>query len=136
RDWRLTVGWLLSLVRGNIPYPVLVQTGEQGSGKSSGSKMLRSVVDPNTSPLRSTPKERRHLFISANNSWVQCFDNISGLPEWLSDHFSKLSTGGGLSTRELYTDDEEVLLDAKRPILLNGITDFVTKPDLIDRSIL
>jgi hypothetical protein len=86
--------------------------------------------------VRTRPREKRDLFIPASNSWVQCFDNISGLPGWLSDELCKLSTGGGLSTRELYTDDEEIILDVRRPIILNGITDFVTHQDLIDRSIL
>jgi hypothetical protein len=38
--------------------------------------------------------------------------------------------------RQLYTDNDEVLFDAARPIILNGIDDFVTRPDLADRSII
>lgn len=136
REWRLFVAWLLSLLRGQIPYPVLVLNGEQGSGKSMAARLLRAIIDPNGTLPRSLPKERRDLFISATNSWVQCFDNISGLPEWLSDDLCRLATGGGLATRELYTDNEEILLDARRPCILNGITDFVTRQDLVDRSIL
>ena len=49
---------------------------------------------------------------------------------------SRLATGGGLATRELYTDDEEALFDATRPIILNGIEDFVARPDLGDRTVL
>jgi hypothetical protein len=51
------------------------------------------------------------------------------------DCLCTLATGGGLSTRELYSDTEETLLDAMRPIALNGITDFVSRPDLVDRSL-
>jgi hypothetical protein len=46
-----------------------------------------------------------------------------------------LATGGGFSTRELYTDQDEVLFGSKRPIILNGIDDIATRPDLADRSI-
>jgi len=35
----------------------------------------------------------------------------------------------------LYTDQDEVLIDATRPSLLNGIEDFVARPDLADRCI-
>src|SRR5262249_58768264 len=66
---------------------------------------------------------------------VLAYDNASGLPDWLSDAFCRLATGGGFSTRQLYTDDDEVLFGSKRPILLNGIDDVATRPDLADRSI-
>ena len=135
RDYKLIVVWLLQALRGVGPYPVLVLTGEQGSGKSTAAKMLRALVDPNVSPLRSLPRDERDLFIAAVNGWALAFDNISGLSRWTSDALCKLSTGGGFSTRELFSDDEETLLDALRPVVLNGITDFVDKQDLVDRAL-
>ncbi len=63
------------------------------------------------------------------------FDNLSGIKDNLSDALCVLSTGGGFGARELYTDDDEKLFDAKRPILLNGIEDLATRPDLLDRAI-
>jgi hypothetical protein len=47
----------------------------------------------------------------------------------------RLSTGGGFSARELYTDSEEALFDATRPLILNGIADVATRPDLLDRAL-
>jgi hypothetical protein len=37
--------------------------------------------------------------------------------------------------RQLYSDQDEVLFDATRPVILNGIEDLVTRPDLADRAI-
>jgi hypothetical protein len=37
--------------------------------------------------------------------------------------------------RRLYTDDEELVFRAARPILLNGIEDVISRPDLADRAI-
>jgi hypothetical protein len=45
-----------------------------------------------------------------------------------------LATGGGFAVRQLYTDQDEVLFDAARPVILNGIEDIVTRPDLADRA--
>jgi hypothetical protein len=73
--------------------------------------------------------------IAATNSWCVAFDNISTLQPWLSDAMCRLSTGGGFSARELYTDSDEVLFDTTRPLLLNGITDVATRPDLLDRAL-
>ena len=135
RDLKLIVAWLLQGLRGTGPYPVLVLTGGQGSGKSTAAKMLRALLDPNVSPLRSLSKDERDLFIAAVNGWALAFDNISGLSQWTSDALCKLSTGGGLSTRELHSDADETLLSALRPVVLNGITDFVDKQDLVSRAL-
>src|SRR5262249_31238350 len=96
----------------------------------------RALVDPNTAPLRALPREDRDLFIAASNGYVLAFDNVSGLPAWISDTLCRLATGGGFAVRQLYTDQDEVLFDASRPVILNGIEDFVTRPDLADRAIL
>jgi hypothetical protein len=113
---------------------VIVLAGEQGSAKSTFSAILKALIDPNTAPLRALPREDRDLFIAANNGHVLAFDNVSGLPAWISDTLCRLSTGGGFAVRQLYTDQDETLFDAARPVILNGIEDIVTRPDLADRA--
>jgi hypothetical protein len=136
-DWRLLVGWLLASLRPpGHPYPVLALHGEQGSAKSTTARILRDLIDPSTAPLRAAPRSERDLVILANNSWLVAFDNLSYLDPWLSDALCRLSTGGGFSTRELYSNDEERIFDAQRPLLLNGIEELATRSDLLDRSLL
>jgi Toprim-like len=134
-EFVLTVAWLLAALRPNGPYPVLALAGEQGSAKSMQANFLRALVDPNSVPLRALPRSEHDVFIAARNAHVLAYDNASDLPDWLSDTFCRLATGGGFSTRELYTDQDEVLFGSKRPIILNGIDDVATRPDLADRSI-
>jgi hypothetical protein len=57
------------------------------------------------------------------------------LPIWLSDALCRLASGGSFAVRRLYSDDEEVLFEAARPILLNGIEEVISRPDLGDRAI-
>jgi hypothetical protein len=134
-DFALVVAWLLAALRPCGPYPVMVLAGEQGSAKSTLSSILKALVDPNAAPLRALPREDRDLFIAANNGHVLNFDNVSNLPNWISDTLCRLATGGGFATRQLYTDGEEQLFAAQRPIILNGIEDVVTRPDLADRTV-
>jgi len=129
------VAWLLAALRPTGPYPVLALTGEQGSAKSTTAKVLRSLVDPFHGNSRSLPDNERDLFIAANSSHVMSFDNISFLPKSMSDALCRLATGGGFSTRKLYSDDEEQIFNSVKPIILNGIGNYVTRPDLADRSI-
>jgi hypothetical protein len=135
RDFILIVAWTLAALIDRGPYPVLAFAGEQGTAKSTSSKILRALIDPNTAPLRALPRNDRELFISANNAHLLVFDNVSGLPPWLSDTMCRLSSGGGFSVRSLYSNNDEVLFDASRPIILNGIGDIITRPDLADRSL-
>jgi hypothetical protein len=65
--------------------------------------------------------------IAANNGFA--FDNLSGLPKWVSDALCRLATGGSFAVRQLHADDGEILFEAARPILLNS------RPDLGDRAI-
>jgi hypothetical protein len=132
----LAVAWLLAALHPRGPYPILGLVGEQGTAKSFFARVMRKLVDPNSAPLRSLPREDRDLFIAASNGHVIVFDNVSGLPDWLSDSLCRLATGGGFATRQLWTDGDEVLFFAMRPIILNGIEDFVSRPDLTDRTIL
>src|SRR6201981_1746753 len=135
-DFVLIVAWLFAALRSRGPYPLLAISGEQGSAKTVLSKLLKALIDPNAAPVRSLSREERELMIAGNNCYVLAFDNLSGLPNWLSDALCRLATGGSFAVRQLYTDDEEVLFEASRPILLNGIEEVISRPDLGDRAIL
>ena len=134
-NWVLLVSWLIATFRPTGPYPMLVLGGEQGTGKSTACRLLRRIVDPNIADLRSPPREVRDLMVAANNSWVIGFDNLSHITLWLSDALCRLSTGGGFSTRELYSDGSEVIFNTTRPSIINGIDELATRSDLLDRAI-
>ncbi len=136
RDWALLIAFLVGALRPTGPYPVLVLTGEAGSAKSTTARLIRRLVDPNATPLRSEPRNPHDMMIAATNSWLPCFDNLSHIPHWLSDALCCLATGGGYSARELYSDSDETLLQATRPVVLTSIEDMATRSDLLDRSII
>jgi hypothetical protein len=114
---------------------LLAIAGEQGSAKTVLSKILRALIDPNVAPVRALPREERELMIAANNGHVLAFDNLSTLPGWLSDALCRLASGASFALRQLYTDADEVLFQAARPTILNGIGDVITRQDLADRAI-
>ena len=134
-DWALLAAFLVGAFKPAGPYAILALSGEQGSSKSTLARFLKQLVDPSTVPLRSEPRDARDLIIAASNSWLLVFDNFSHISTWLSDALCRLSTGGGFSTRELYTDSEEILFDAQRPVILTSIEDVVVRGDLLDRAI-
>ena len=135
-DRVLIVSWLIGAMRPGGPFPILILQGEQGSAKSTMARILCSLIDPAMIISRTLPRSERDLAISANKSWVLNFDNLSRLSPWISDAFCRVSTGGGLATRTLFTDDSEKLFRLKRPLILNGISDIATRHDLADRALI
>jgi hypothetical protein len=133
-DEMLLWGWLVGCLLPNGPYPILCLHGPQGSTKSTATKLLRSLIDPHEVPIRSAPKDIEALLLAAQNGALVCLENLSTLPLWLSDALCMLATGGGLSRRELYGEEERLFL-AKRPIILNGITELSSRGDLRERCI-
>jgi len=131
----MVTAWLLGAVSGMGPYPVLALGGEQGTGKSTAASVARNLLDPNQAERRRSPKEERDLFIAAQNAWVLSFDNLSSIPAWLSDALCVLSTGGAFTARTLYSDNEETILEAVRPVIVNGIPDLLARPDLAERAL-
>lgn len=135
-DFHLIIAWLLSTFKENSPFPIMIIQGEQGSAKSTTTSILRTLIDPSTLTLRSLPKNEEELAISTKNAFVLAYDNISEISDNMSDNFCKMSTGGAISMRTLYTTAEETSIRIKRPCIFNGIEDIANRPDLLDRAII
>ncbi len=136
-SWTLIKAFLVSALRPSLPCPILVAKGEQGAGKSTACRVISSLVDPRTSALRGAPREVRDLVAAARNSWLVCFDNLSHLPQDLADAACRLATGGGFGGRQLYSDHDEAVFDATRPLVFNAIPDLgAARPDFLDRALI
>ena len=118
------------------PHPVLYLAGEEGSTKSSVAKIARSLIDPNSIPLRNLPPTVRELFVSAHGSYALAFDNVSNISAAISDALCQIASGSGFGTRKLYTDTAQLLIGGHRPIMLNGLLNAINRSDLADRAVI
>src|SRR5207302_5469046 len=136
REWLLVLAFLLSSLRPRGPYLCLLIEGEQGSGKSVLCSIIKRVIDPHQLEKFRLPTTDRDLMIQAKDHYLLVFDNVSGMRGDISDALCALATGGGFGTRKLYTDDELQVFNFCRPFIINGIADFATRPDLVERAII
>ncbi len=134
-DRPLIAGFLSRALHPTAPYFGLCVVGEQGTGKSTFTTMLRSLCDPSTAMLRPPPKDERDFLAGAVNNWCLTYDNLSGMKPWLSDALCRVLTGGSFAARTLYSTVEETTIPLSRPVILNGIDDLTARPDLADRVI-
>lgn len=131
----LVLAWMLECFRPHTPFPVLVLSGLQGSAKSHTQNVIRNFIDPNVSNLRNPPKKADDLPIDAANNYLVSYNNVSHLSAHEQDDLCCMATGGGFARRRLYETEEEAVTNIQRPVIMNGIGDFITRPDLIDRAI-
>jgi hypothetical protein len=134
-DFKILVGFLLAALGGQPPYTAVIFSGEPGATKSTHAKIVRAIVDPNAIPLRSPPKELRDVYIAAVKSAVLAFNNLSFIPNWLSDALCVVTEGSGDSRRELYSDDEESVIFACAPVILTAVENVISRGDLSDRTL-
>jgi hypothetical protein len=135
-SWPLLVCWLVMALCPGGPYPIMLFNSEHGSCKSTTARVCRQLIDPNVADLRSAPDNQQIITIAAANGWIVALDNVSKLLPWLSDALCRISTGGGMGTRTLYTNGEETLFNVQRPALVTGIGELTRREDFLDRVVL
>jgi DNA polymerase III delta prime subunit len=134
-DRPVLVAFLVAALMPNMPHPILLLTGEQGTGKSTAAKIIASVVDASTVQLRKPPRDLDSWTTAAVGSHVVAVDNLSTLPDWLSDALCRASTGDGDVRRRLYTDGDLHVISFRRVVILNGIDLGAVRDDLADRLV-
>lgn len=132
-DWPLMLGFLVAAFIYDLPHPILLLGGEQGTGKTTAGRFLVGLFDPSTAEVRSPPSNPDQWAITTAGSWGLVVDNVSHIPEWLSDAMCKACTGDGWLRRRLYSDNEVAVLAFRRVIILTSIDTGALKGDLADR---
>jgi hypothetical protein len=138
KDEILLLVYLVAAFIPDFPHPVLVVQGPQGSAKSTLCRLLKDLIDPSNLETYSLQggKEGKELVQTSSHHWLLVLDNLSSIPNEISDTIARICTGAGLAKRMLYTNDDDFIYKFKHLIVLNGITQVVYKPDLLDRSII
>ncbi|MFF3977749.1 ATP-binding protein [Streptomyces sp. NPDC001828] len=131
--FQLLAAWLVAAFIPDLPHPILAFRGEQGTGKSKGAAMVIGIIDPSGAPKRTAPRDLKSWAVQAFNSWAICLDNVSTVPDWLSDALCRAVTGDGIVDRALYTDDDVVVLEFRRVLAMTTIDAGALAGDLAER---
>jgi energy-coupling factor transporter ATP-binding protein EcfA2 len=132
----LLKAYIVAALVPDIPHPVLVVYGPQGATKTTLLRVLRRLIDPSQTETLTISTDLREFVQLLSHHWSPFFDNVSRMPDWISDAICRAATGDVFSKRELYSDDEDVICQFRRCVALNGINVAAHRPDLLDRSIL
>jgi hypothetical protein len=128
--------YIISLFIPDLPKAVLMVHGEQGTAKSMLQELIIMLVDPTLTKVLTPPKKTEELIQQVSKYAVTYYDNLSRIPEWISDLLCRAVTGSGFSKRKLYTNNEDVIYSLMRAIGFNGINLAATKADLLSRGLI
>jgi hypothetical protein len=133
RDRRLFKAYLATLPLEHLARPIFNASGAMGSGKTTIGRVAKRTWDP-TAPetVRFDPRD---FLQKAMHAYIVMLDNQNTIPEWASDTLCRLVTGEADSKRRLYTDDEDVIIELRRAVILNGINVPTERGDVLDRSL-
>ena len=135
-DKPLLVAALVASFLPDIPHPIPTMTGEQGTGKSTTTRMLVDLIDPSSVPLRKPPRDAEGWVTAASGSWCVAVDNLSTVQDWFSDSLCRAVTGDGDVRRALYTDGGLAVFAFRRQVMLTGIDFAGLRGDLAERLVL
>lgn len=132
----LLLAWLIhTTINEATAFPLLLVQAEQGSGKSWLLHILSRLIDPSRDTGGGLPANEDAFAVSALNSRLLLFDNLSRIPPQKSDLLCRASTGGTIRRRKLYTDATEGMYNIMRPIIITGINVGTVNPDLAERLV-
>ncbi|MGL4551260.1 MAG: primase C-terminal domain-containing protein, partial [Gemmataceae bacterium] len=129
----LLLAYLVTCLVPDIPHPVAWVTGPQGASKSTLCRLIRRLIDPTCLEGLSLPP-RHELPQVLFRHWFASFDNVGAIPSDVSNVLCRAVTGEGISRRQLFSDDEDVIYQFRRCVCLNGIH-LAARPDLLDRAL-
>lgn len=132
----LVLVYLVSLFVPGIAHPVFAACGDQGSSKSFFCTVINRLVDPTLTEKIIQPKNERDFIQTLRQKYVTVLDNISIIDHRTSDILCQVCTGGGVSYRQLYTDEGENIAQFRHAVIINSISLPIINADLMDRSII
>ena len=131
----LLIAYILFSFIPNLPYPILILFGSQGTGKTTTARILKSIIDPSTVDVL-TFKGFEDFYVNLLHHHLVVLDNLTSVSPALADELCRVATGGGIAKRQLYTDADMVFYAYKKPQILTGINLISSQPDLLDRSVI
>lgn len=134
-DWILLVAYIVSCFVPSIQHPVCNISGSNGSGKSTLSRVLKELIDPSITNVETLNSSLDNITARLNSTYYAAFDNLSYLTKKQSDFLCGAVTGTAVTKRKLYENNTSITVKLKGNLCLNGITDFVKRPDMAERCL-
>lgn len=135
-EWPMVVAWMVTQVVPDYSAPVAMFLGESGSGKTTATSILSTVLENVTDNGALMPDGKDNLAVTISQEKISIWNNVSKISAATSDDICQYIDGASYRKRKLHSNNDVVSMTLEPSILLNGISfDEDLRPDLKTRSI-
>lgn len=131
-DFKLFMVWLVQCFSTGNHFALLLMA-ERGSGKSTLTKLIKKIVDPDSIEICAKPSKLEDLCVFLGNTYMSCFDNVGNLTKDESDLLCGAITSTASVKRALFTDNELKTMKLQNVIVMNGVQTIPEESDLAER---
>ena len=117
-------------------HSAMIIMSPQGSGKSTLTRMARSIVDPSRLDAVVMSQKKDDLFALLSNNYFVAFDNTDELSKDTSNILCSAITRATMAKRLLYTTNELGVYELHNTLVLNGLDIMPKESDLASRCLL
>jgi hypothetical protein len=133
--WLLVLGFLLSCLKERATHFVAVVQGPVGAGKSLLTRYLSRLLDHRDPQTPRIPPTRKDIMAVGAHRYILTIDNMTPPTPQQSGDLCAILTGSGLEGKQNYTDFGSCGADVRRPMVVNGIEQLLTRAEIQSRAI-
>lgn len=103
----LSRAWLVCLIAGTRPLPIMTAAGQKGAGKSTFMKSIGRLLMGPTADVNDSNLDARDFAACVTQLPLLVLDNLDNdPPHWLRDAMASATTGQTIMRRKLFTDTQ------------------------------
>lgn len=130
--------WVLSVLFGTIVpvKPILLFYGDPGSGKTVTVNAIAQTILGLTQWAQCMPDKVEDFYLQTSQNDFMFYDNVESLKTWMRDGLDVASTGGTVSSRQLYKKTELVSFNVSCSLAITTVNPkFLKYSDVLERII-
>jgi hypothetical protein len=119
--FRRAIVWLAAALLPCGPHPVLVIRGDEGSARSTLTRVLKLLIDPHLRPILTEHENATDLISTWLDTWLPAYDDVGLMSPWLSKSLSELVRGRSSSIETKHSARKLTTTLGDRPLILSGV---------------
>lgn len=133
RDQCLAISWLVASFFSEIERAFLLVEGENGTGKTTLTKLLKSFIDPAHGGALTYSDNVNNVAQLLDHHCLPLIDNVTKISPRVSDIFCTAYSGAAHTLRKQYTDDEDFIFNLTGNVIFTTVHMTKPKSDFLNR---
>lgn len=135
-EFPMVCAWMVTQIVPDFSAPVAMFLGKSGSGKTTATSILSTILENVTDNGALMPEGKDNLAVTISQEKISIWNNVSKITNQISDDICQYIDGASYRKRKLHSNNDVVSMTLEPSILLNGISfEEDLRADLKTRSV-